>query len=136
MLRPAALLALSSIAFADAAAAAEVLATGSVYGTDVGCAAVSSGEYPASDDWVVVTRRYMRQHESACSFVQVLPDRYGSLFVSAICSGEGDTWPASFVVSAGEDEGMLRLSDTNNNPWEMHVCDGLTDAAADKLFGE
>jgi hypothetical protein len=130
-----ALLALFALAAADALAA-EVLPPGSVYGTTDGCAAVASGQYPASDDWVVVTRKYMRQHESVCSFVQTLPDQFGSLFVSAICSGEGETWPASFAITKGEDDGSLRLSDTNNNPWDMNVCDGLTDAAADKLFGE
>jgi hypothetical protein len=121
---------------APAAMAAEAIAPGGVYGTDEGCAAVASGNYPDSDDWLVLTGKYMRQHESICSFVQKLPDRYGSIFVNAICSGEGDTWPTSFVIAAGEEEGDVRISDTNNNPWDVHACDGLTDAAADKLFGE
>jgi hypothetical protein len=136
MLRRVAALALFAVAGAEAAVAAEALPAGSVYGTSDGCAAVASGEYPPSDDWMVVTRRYMRQHESACDFVQALPDKYGSLFVNAICSGEGESWPATFVVSKGQEEGALHISDSNNNPWDVSICDGQTDAAADKLFGE
>jgi hypothetical protein len=136
MLARATLVALFALAGASAASAAEAIAQGSVYGTTDGCDAVASGQYPESDDWVVVTRRYMRQHESICSFVQTLPDQDGALFVNAICSGEGDTWPATFVIAAGQDEGSVRVSDSNNNPWDIHACEGLTDAAADKLFGE
>jgi hypothetical protein len=136
MLRRAAILALLAVTGVEAAAAAEALPAGSVYGTTEGCTAVASGEYPATDDWSVVTRKYLRQHESVCEFVQTLPDQYGSLFVNAVCSGEGDTWPATFVILKGEDEGALRISDSNDNPWDLHVCDGQTDAAADKLFGE
>jgi hypothetical protein len=136
MLRLGALAALLAIVGANAAFADEALLDGSVYGTAAGCAAVASGKYPDSDDWSVVTRKYLRQHESICEFVQTLPDQYGSLFVSAICSGEGDTWPATFAITKGEDEGSLRVSDTDNNPWDVNVCEGQTDAAADKLFGE
>lgn len=130
------LVALFAIIGAHTAVADDVLPQGSVYGTTDGCAAVASGKYPDSDDWSVVTRKYLRQHESICEFVQTLPDRYGSLFVNAVCSGEGDTWPATFVILKGEDEGALRITDSNNNPWDLQVCDGQTDAAADKLFGE
>jgi hypothetical protein len=136
LIHRAAFVALLTLAAAQAALAAEAIAPGGVYGTDDGCAAVASGQYPDSDDWLVLTGKYMRQHESVCNFVQKLPDQYGSLFVNAICSGEGDTWPTSFVISTGEDEGDVRISDTNNNPWDVHACDGLTDTAADKLFGE
>ncbi len=136
MLVRAAFLALVALAAPSAASAAEPIAQGGVAGTTAGCDAVASGQYPASDDWVVVTRKYMRQHESICEFVQTLPSKDGALFVNAICSGEGDTWPATFVISAGEDEGSVRVSDSNNNPWDVHVCDALTDAAAAKLFGE
>ncbi|MEJ0011935.1 MAG: hypothetical protein WDM94_04745 [Bauldia sp.] len=136
MLRRLTLLALLAVAGADVAVAAEALQPGSVYGTDEGCAAVAAGEYPATDDWTVVTRKSLHQHESVCEFVQTLPGRDGSLFVNAICSGEGDTWPATFAILAGEDDGALRIADSNNNPWDVHACDGQTDAAADKLFGE
>jgi hypothetical protein len=134
--RAALLLLFSSLGAGAAAAGDEALPPGSVFGTTDGCAAVAKGEYPPSDDWVVVTRKYLRQHESVCDFVQTLPDQYGSLFVSAICSGEGETWPATFAITKGDDEGSLRVSDSNNNPWDVNVCEGQSDAAADKLFGE
>ena len=129
------LVALLVLSGAAPAGAGEALAAGAVYGNDPGCAMVASGGYGEDDSWVVVTRRYMRQHESACSFVQTLPDRYGPLFVSAICAGEGENWPATLVVSAGEDGG-ISVSAADIDPLQLHLCDGLVDAAADKVFGE
>lgn len=133
-MKKAQVLSLLLVLAASAVHAQEALQAEGVYGDKTGCTIVATGDYGTSDSWVVVTRRYMRHHESSCEFVETIPGKFGSLFVNAICSGEGETWPATYAISNGE-EGIL-VSPAGGEPFEVGVCEGVTAEAADKVFGE
>ncbi len=127
-------------AMAASAATADTLQPGKVYGNSEGCACAKTGQFPGTDSYVVITTRYVQQIETSCELVQALVGKYGDIFANAICSGEGETWPQTYVLSALTEDGSFTVTTSDGSylgsPDDaLKLCDGVTMEQADKVFG-
>lgn len=127
-----------SLCVSAGAHAAEPFAADEVYGTEAGCTWIETRTFPGSEDTVVVTRDYLRGYESMCHFVDTKRGVHEDLFVSALCYGEGEIWPATYAMMLDPDSGALVMSSVGGVGAEstLQVCDGVTTARADEIVGE
>lgn len=118
-------------------ALAEPFAGDAVYGTDDGCEWLRTRTHPNSDGVMVVTASFLRGHESMCHFVDSKPGVHEDLFVSAICYGEGEMWPATYAMALDPDTGALIVSTgASSLPGPLRACAGSTGALANEILGE
>lgn len=90
----------------------------------VGTQCAASGDLVPTE----ITATEIRYYESRCQFSQIEPigDRGVSWRVTAQCSGEGMTWPVSYIVGLydvqqGQMLSMVNL--TNGNTWLAERCE-------------
>lgn len=123
---------------AVAAEAAEPFAADEVYGTEAGCNWIETRTFPGSEDTLVVTRDFMRGYESMCHFVDAKVGAHEDLFVSAICYGEGEIWPATYAMMIDPDSGALVMSSVGGVGAgdKLQVCEGVTTELANRVVGE
>lgn len=135
MLRAATLL--LSLASVSVAHAAPPFAGDEVYGSEAGCQWLATRTFPGSEDTMVVTRDYMRGYESMCHFVDTKPGVHEDLFVSALCYGEGEMWPAIYAFALNPDTGaLIMMSQGGASRDDLAACPGMTGAKADAIVGE
>ena len=108
-----------------------------VYGTEAGCTWLATRSYPGTEDTMVVTRDYMRGYESICHFVDMKQGVHEDLFVSAICYGEGEMWPATYALALDPDSGALVMTSQGGSVGgDLAACPDVTTAIADEITGE
>jgi hypothetical protein len=86
-----------------APASADQLPIDGNYGNVEGCKALAD---PASvaDSKITVTAQKVEFLESGCDFLQVLTGSYGRSVVTALCSGEGEEWVSTYLVTPDIDD--------------------------------
>ena len=119
------------------ATAAEPFAGDAVYGTEDGCRWLETRTFPGTEGTMVVTHDFVRFYESMCHFVDRRPGVHEDLFVSAICYGECEIWPATYAMAIDPNTGALVMSSASGGGWrDLGVCPGATGALADEILGE
>jgi hypothetical protein len=125
------------LAATGGALAAEPFTGDAVYGTEDGCEWLRTRTYPNTDGVMVITSAFLRGHESLCHFVDIKPGVHEDLFVSAICYGEGEMWPAAYAMALDPDSNALIVSTGDGSlPGPLRACPGATGALANEILGE
>ena len=86
-----------------APASADMLPIDGKYGNSEGCA-FDREQTSMSDSKIIVSPQNVEFHESGCDFLQVLTASYGRSVVTALCSGEGEEWVSTYLVSQDLDD--------------------------------
>lgn len=86
-----------------APASADMLPIDGKYGNSEGCA-FDPEQGSTSDSKIIVTPQNVEFHESGCDFLQVLTASYGRSVVTALCSGEGEEWVSTYLVTPDLDD--------------------------------
>ncbi|MEQ9811163.1 MAG: hypothetical protein RLO50_00160 [Azospirillaceae bacterium] len=113
-------------------AAACALATGSAlaqpYGfegvwgrVDLGC--TGDGDRVPTE----ITSRELRFYESSCAIARVAPLGPGgeSWRIEARCAGEGEEWPAAYILARhrhGDDDWLTMIDATEGYAWLLAAC--------------
>lgn len=87
--------------------AASDLTQGIIYGNELGCVHAAGGD--GSDGWRTLTVEGITGYEAHCEFISLNVGRYGDYLASAICSGEGYTFPELFSISPVTNDSGLNV---------------------------
>lgn len=95
------------------------------YGNPDGCD-YDSEQAPISDRKIIVTPQRVEFHESACDFLQVLTASYGRAVITALCSGEGEEWVSTYIVTPdfNQPEALhFRMQGGDESEFTVSKCD-------------
>jgi len=84
-------------------ASADMLPIDGKYGNSEGCA-FDPEQASMSDSKIIVSPQKVEFHESGCDLLQVLTASYNRSVVTTLCSGEGEEWVATYLVTPDLDD--------------------------------
>ncbi len=95
------------------------------YGNVEGCKALADPTSIA-DSKITVTAQKVEFLESGCDFLQVLTGSYGRSVVTALCSGEGEEWVSTYLVTPDIDDPAalhFKMQGTEELQFTVSKCD-------------
>jgi hypothetical protein len=94
-----------------------------VYGDAGGCAR-AAGQPATTDRVFILTDDQVERFEAACPIETVQDMGDGQRRIDVLCSGEGETWQTSYVLTPlpGEDGFLVALVDRPTETVELRRC--------------